>query len=80
MSDERIAMSPLLIAMTLLGCSDAGDQCREVRVLPARYASVDACNTAAAEVLTRLSEADAPVMAAHCQKLPQPALALATPR
>ncbi len=31
------AMSPLLIAMTLLGCSDAGDQCQTLRVLPARY-------------------------------------------
>lgn len=63
-------MTPLLIAMTLLGCSDAGDECREVRVLPARYASVEACNAAAEPVLTRLTEADAPVMAVRYQKLP----------
>ncbi len=60
-------MSPLLIAMTLLGCSDAGDQCQTVRVLPVRYESVAACNAAAEGVLTRLTEADAPMMAVRCQ-------------
>ncbi|MBV8973362.1 MAG: hypothetical protein JO290_13845 [Sphingomonadaceae bacterium] len=65
-------MSPLLIAMTLLGCSDAGDQCREVRILPARYATVEACNAAAGDVLTRLAEAEAPVMAVHCAKVAGP--------
>ena len=69
-------MSPLLIAMTLLGCSDAGDQCQTVRVLPARYASVAACNAAAETVLTRLTEADAPVMAVRCQ--PQPTAQIAS--
>ena len=73
-------MSPLLIAMTLLGCSDAGDQCQQVRVLPARYVSIEACNAAAEDVLTRLTEADAPVMAVHCQKLPATTLAFATTR
>ena len=68
-------MPPLLIAMTLLGCSDAGDQCQQIRVLPARYATVEACNAAAADVLTRLGEADAPVMAVHCDKAPEPQLA-----
>ena len=63
-------MSPLLIAMTLLGCSDAGDDCRMVRILPARYATIDACNAAAESVLTRLTEADAPVMAVRCTKVP----------
>jgi hypothetical protein len=70
-------MSPLLIAMTLLGCSDAGDQCQTLRVLPARYATVDACNAAAETVLTRLTEADAPVMAVHCAKQPATQLASA---
>jgi hypothetical protein len=73
-------MTPLLIAMTLLGCSDAGDQCQTVRVLPTHYVSVDACNAAAEDVLTRLTEADAPVMAVHCAKLPATTLALATTR
>ena len=73
-------MSPLLIAMTLLGCSDAGDQCQAVRVLPTRYVSVEACNAAAESALTRLTEADAPVMAVHCAKLPATTLALADGR
>ena len=73
-------MSPLLIAMTLLGCSDAGDQCQVVKVLPARYATVEACNSAAETVLTRLSEADAPVMAVHCAKLPATTVAFVDPR
>lgn len=71
-------MSPLLIAMTLLGCTDAGDQCQTVRVLAPRYASVDACNAAAADVLTRLSEADAPVMAVRCQSADVAKVALAS--
>ncbi len=70
-------MSPLLIAMTLLGCSDAGDQCQTVRVLPARYITVEACNAAAQTVLTRLAEADAPVMAVHCTKVPAVQTAMA---
>ncbi len=73
-------MSPLLIAMTLLGCSDAGDQCQAVRVLPARYESVAACNAAAADVLTRLSEADAPVMAVKCAAAAPLQVAFAAPR
>lgn len=73
-------MSPLLIAMTLLGCSDAGDRCEPVRVLPARYASVAACDAAAETVLTRLTEAAAPVMAAHCAALPPTTLAFADHR
>jgi len=71
-------MSPLLIAMTLLGCSDAGDQCQTVRVLAPRYASVDACNAAAGDILTRLSEADAPVMAVRCQKVDAPQMSIAS--
>ncbi len=71
-------MSPLLIAMTLLGCSDAGDQCQTVRVLAPRYVSVDACNAAASDILTRLTEADAPVMAVRCQKTDGPQVAIAS--
>lgn len=71
-------MTPLLIAMTLLGCSDAGDQCQTVRVLAPRYVSVDACNAAAEGVLTRLTESSAPVMAVHCQKSDAPMVAVAS--
>jgi len=63
-------MTPLFVAMTLLGCSDAGDQCTALRRLPTHYVSVAACNAAAEDVLTRLTEADAPVMAVHCAQLP----------
>ena len=71
-------MSPFLIAMTLLGCSDAGDQCQAVRVLTPRYASVDACNAAAEAVLTRTVEISYPVMAVHCQKKDATTLAIAS--
>lgn len=71
-------MSPFLVAMTLLGCSDADDQCQAVRVLEPRYTSVAACNAAAETVLTRTVEISFPVMAVHCQKLDAPALALAS--
>lgn len=71
-------MSPLLIAMTLLGCSDAGDQCQTVRVLDPRYTTVAACNSAAETVLTHTVEISFPVMAVHCQKVDAPVLAMAT--
>ena len=71
-------MSPLLIAMTLLGCSDAGDQCQQVRVLTPRYVSVAACNSAAENVLTRTVEVSYPVMAVHCQKIDTPSVAIAS--
>lgn len=71
-------MSPLLIAMTLLGCSDAGDQCQAIRVLAPRYASVEVCNAAAETVLTRTIEVSYPVMAVHCQKVEAPTIALAS--
>ena len=70
-------MSPLLIAMTLLGCSDAGDQCQTVRVLPARYATVAACNAAAGDILTRLTDYSAPMMAVRCQSLAPVQVAMA---
>ena len=70
-------MSPLLIAMTLLGCNDAGDQCQTIRVLAPRYASVDACNAAAEAVLTR-SEVSYPVMAVHCQPAVASTVAIAS--
>ena len=70
-------MSPLLIAMTLLGCSDAGDQCHAVRVLPSRYATLAICNADAENILTRLAEADAPIMAVHCDAVAPTTIALA---
>ncbi len=73
-------MAPLLIAMTLLGCSDANDQCQSVRVLPARYVTIAACNAAAEDVLTRLAEAEAPVMAVRCHAAPPVTMAMADAR
>lgn len=70
-------MSPLLIAMTLLGCSDAGDQCRAIRVLTPRYESVAACDATTELVLTR-AEVSFPVMAVHCAKADAPVIALAS--
>jgi hypothetical protein len=71
-------MTPLLIAMTLLGCSDAGDQCQAVRVLAPRYQTVDACNAAAEEVLTRTIDVSYPVVAVHCQKAEVASVAIAS--
>ncbi len=62
-------MSPALIAMALLGCSDAGDQCQTVRVLPARYTTVAECYAASSAVLVRLSDNSAPMMAVRCRKV-----------
>ena len=62
-------MSPVLVAMALLGCSDAGDQCRTLRVLPARYASVAACYAASNAVLLRQPD-EAPMLAVRCRAVP----------
>ncbi len=66
---KECPMSPGLIAMALLGCSDAGDQCQTLRVLPARYATVAECYAASNEVLVRLSDNPAPMMAVRCRKV-----------
>lgn len=63
-------MAPALVAMALLGCSDAGDQCTTLRVLPARYTSVAACYAASNDVLARLTGASAPMMAIRCRTVP----------
>ena len=63
-------MSPVLVAMALLGCSDAGDQCQTLRILPVRYESVAACYAASNDVLLREADDEAPMMAVRCLKVP----------
>lgn len=62
-------MSTIVIAMALLGCSDAGDQCRTLGVLPGRYGSVAACSAASNDVLARLTDNPAPMMAIRCREV-----------
>lgn len=60
-------MEPLVYMMAILGCADGGDQCREARVAPVTYASVQACNAAMPDVLARNTDLSFPTIAATCQ-------------
>ena len=70
-------MNTALIAMAILGCGDAGDQCQTVRVEAPRFATIEACNAAAADTLTRYTGLTYPVVAVRCQKAAVPTLATA---
>ena len=71
-------MQPILVVMAILGCGDAGDTCQQVDRMPTTYASVAACNAAAADELGRRTDLSYPVVMAQCQAAPSSMVADAT--
>lgn len=61
-------MEPVFYVMAILGCGDFQDQCRQVRVEPARYESAAQCQAAMAAVLPRHTDISFPTIAASCQR------------
>lgn len=61
-------MEPVFYVMAILGCGDGQDQCREMRVDPARYQTAAQCQLAMSEVLPRHSDLMFPTIAAACQQ------------
>jgi hypothetical protein len=61
-------MEPLYYVIAILGCGDGGDQCRQERVEPVRYASAAQCQAAMPAALTRHTDLFYPVVSAACQR------------
>ena len=60
-------MEPAFFVLAILGCGDAGDQCAQARIMPARYTSIQACQAAAPTVLASNTDLDFPSLAAACR-------------
>lgn len=61
-------MEPIFFVMAILGCDDGGMACRQERLEPARYESVEKCEAAMQGVLSRNTDLDYPVVGASCMK------------
>lgn len=60
-----------LIVMAILGCSDDGEDCRQVGSAPQTYVSLAECNAASSVVLARYSDQPYPVLTAACATAPR---------
>ena len=54
--------------MAILGCGDAGTQCADARVLPARYATAAECRAQLPTALARHTDLDFPTVMADCRE------------
>ena len=61
-------MDQVLYVLAIMGCSDDSMQCRQARVEPARYTSIQACQEAMPGALRRNADIDYPVISAACQR------------
>ncbi len=60
-------MEPLFYVMAILGCSDGSAGCSEQRLVPARFATIQQCQAAMPDALTRNTDVDYPVVSAACR-------------
>ena len=61
-------MDQALYVLAIMGCSDDSTQCRQARVEPVRYTSIQACQEAMPAALRRSTDIDYPVISAACQR------------
>lgn len=61
-------MEQVLYVLAIMGCADDNAQCRQARVEPARYSSIQACQAAMPAALQRNTDIDYPVISAACQR------------
>ena len=61
-------MEPLFYVIAIMGCGDAGDQCRQARIEPVRYESAVQCQAAMGSALARHTDLEYPVITAACQR------------
>lgn len=64
-------MEPVYFVMAIMGCGDAGDLCREARVEPVRYTSIQACQAQEPAALRRNTDLDYPEISATCRSTGQ---------
>ncbi len=60
-----------LIVMAILGCSDDGEDCRQVATGPRTYVSLAECQAASAGILPRYGDQPYPVLTAACAAVPK---------
>ena len=61
-------MEPLTYIIALMGCTDDGTMCRQVRMEQARYPTAAACQAALDNALWRNSDINYPIIQASCQR------------
>lgn len=61
-------MKTALIAMTILGCDDAVNECKYVATATEHWVSVELCDAASERILEGYSNAGYPTVVAVCQK------------
>lgn len=62
-------MDQVLYVLAIMGCGDDSAQCRQARVEPVRYTSIQACQEAMPAALQRNTDVEYPVISAACQRL-----------
>ncbi|HWU94633.1 MAG TPA: hypothetical protein VN029_03480 [Sphingomonas sp.] len=62
-------MDQVLYVLAIMGCGDDSAQCRQARVEPIRYTSIQACQEAMPAALQRNTDVEYPVISAACQRL-----------
>ena len=60
-------MEPVFFVMAILGCGDGSADCREARVVPARYATAAQCRADQVNALGRNTDLSFPNIAAACR-------------
>src|SRR3546814_2079739 len=74
-------MEPIVYLIAILGCGDGSQMCRQQRVEPTPYATMQACRDAMPAALARNTDIDYPTIAADCRASgPLIAARPATPR
>ena len=69
-------MGPAYFVIAIMGCSDAGQDCRTVATAPAHYGSEQECLAARGDALMANTDLDFPTLFANC--LPRARKATAT--
>ncbi len=64
-------MNAALVVMTILGCNDAGTNCKYVATVENRWPTIEMCDAVAEQHLTTHADQPYPMIIAVCQK-PEP--------
>jgi len=60
-------MEPMFFVLAIMGCGDGSTACSEARVEPVRYATIQQCQAAMPQALTRHTDLSFPVISAACR-------------
>jgi hypothetical protein len=60
-------MGAFFYVVAIMGCGDGGEQCRQARLLPARYATAAQCRAALPARLAENTDVPFPEISADCR-------------